>query len=229
MPNGCNTSWISASTICWWMNSRTPIRPSGACCCRCCKRWWPATRNAVAASFSSVTKNSRFTAFRGATPRFFQPARHWLQQHAQAQTLTQHLSWRSSPAIIRFVNLVFHRPSDTDAETDCDYPLQDFQKHDTHHQQLWGRAELLPLIRRQDLPRGNADQAWRNPLEQPRQTDEDTRHRQEGDLIAGKIRQLLGTPVADKDRVRPMTGDDIMILQRDRTHARLYEEALRRA
>jgi len=167
--------------------------------------------------------------FRRADPRLFHAARHWLQQHAQAQTLTQHLSWRSSPAIIRFVNLVFHRPSDTDAETDGDYPLQDFQKHDTHHQQLWGRAELLPLIRRQDLPRGNADQAWRNPLEQPRQTDEDTRHRQEGDLIAGKIRQLLGTPVADKDRVRPMTGDDIMILLRDRTHARLYEEALRRA
>ncbi|MBI3570890.1 MAG: UvrD-helicase domain-containing protein [Gammaproteobacteria bacterium] len=167
--------------------------------------------------------------FRRADPRLFHAARHWLQQHAQAQTLTQHLSWRSSPAIIRFVNLIFHRPSDTDTETDGDYPLQGFQKHDTHHQQLWGRAELLPLIRRQDLTRKNADQAWRNPLEQPRQTDEDTRHRQEGDLIAGKIRQLLGTPVANKDGARPMTGDDVMILLRDRTHARFYEEALRRA
>ena len=167
--------------------------------------------------------------FRRADPRLFHTARHWLQQHAQAQTLTQHLSWRSSPAIIRFVNLVFHRPGDTDTETDSDYPLQDFEKHDTHHQQLWGRAELLPIIRRLDLPRENADQAWRNPLEQPRQTDEDTRHREEGDLIAGKIRQLLGNPVADKNRIRPITGDDIMILLRDRTHARFYEESLRRA
>ncbi len=167
--------------------------------------------------------------FRRADPRLFHTARHWLQQHAQAQTLTQHLSWRSSHAIIRFVNLVFHRPSDADSETDADYPLRDFQKHDTHHQQLWGRAELLPLIRRQNLPRENADPAWRNPLEQPRQTDEDTRHREEGDLIAGKVRQLLGTPVADKNGVRLMTGDDIMILLRDRTHARFYEEALRRA
>ncbi|GAB4509872.1 MAG: double-strand break repair helicase AddA [Sulfuricaulis sp.] len=167
--------------------------------------------------------------FRRADPRLFHAARHWLQQHAQAHTLTQHLSWRSSPAIIRFVNLVFHRPGDTNAETDNDYPLQDFHKHDTHHQQLWGRAELLPLIRRSNLASENTDQAWRNPLEQPRQTDEDTRHRQEGDLIAGKIRELLGTPVADKDGARAMTGDDIMILLRDRTHARFYEDALRRA
>ncbi|HSW52159.1 MAG TPA: 3'-5' exonuclease, partial [Sulfuricaulis sp.] len=31
------------------------------------------------------------------------------------------------------------------------------------------------------------------------------------------------------ERVRPMTGDDIMLLLRGRTHARFYEEALRRA
>jgi ATP-dependent helicase/nuclease subunit A len=167
--------------------------------------------------------------FRRADPRLFHAARHWLQQHAQAHTLTQHLSWRSSPAIIRFVNLVFHRPSDADAETDDDYPLQDFQPHDTHHRQLWGRAELLPLIRRGDKANKKTAQAWRNPLEQPRQTDEDRRHRQEGDLIAGKIRKILGRPIADGERVRPMTGDDIMILLRDRTHARIYEEALRRA
>ncbi len=167
--------------------------------------------------------------FRRADPRLFHTARHWLQQHAQTQTLTQHLSWRSSPAIIRFVNLVFHRPTDSHSETDGDYSLQGFQKHDTYHQQLWGRVEVLPLIQRQEPTRKNTDQAWRNPLEQPRQTDEDTRYRQESDLIAGKILQLLGTPVADKDGVRHMTGDDIMILMRDRTHSRFYEEALRRA
>lgn len=167
--------------------------------------------------------------FRRADPRLFHAARHWLQQHAQAHTLTQHLSWRSSPAVIRFVNLVFHRPGDADTETEGDYLLHDFQEHDTHHRQLWGRAELLPLIRRQERTVEKADQAWRNPLEQPRQTDEDRRHRQEGDLIAEKIRQLLGTPIADRDKIRPMTGDDIMILLRDRTHARFYEDALRRA
>jgi ATP-dependent helicase/nuclease subunit A len=167
--------------------------------------------------------------FRRADPRLFHAARHWLEQHAQAHTLTQHLSRRSSPAIIRFVNLVFHRPSDAGDETDGDYPLQDFQPHDTHHQHLWGRAELLPLVRRGDKTSEKAAPAWRNPLEQPRQTDEDRRHRQEGDLIAGKIREILGWPIADGERLRPLTGDDIMILLRDRTHARFYEEALRRA
>jgi ATP-dependent helicase/nuclease subunit A len=167
--------------------------------------------------------------FRRADPRLFHAARHWLEQHAQAHTLTQHLSRRSSPAVIRFVNLVFHRPSDTEPEAEEDYPLQDFRPHDTHHRQLWGRAELLPLVRRGDRNEGKTAVAMRNPLEQPRQTDEDRRHRQEGDLIAGKIREILGRPIADGERVRPMTGDDIMILLRDRTHARLYEEALRRA
>lgn len=167
--------------------------------------------------------------FRRADPRLFHVARRWLQQHAQAHTLTQHLSWRSSLAIIRFVNLVFHRPADADAEMEADYPLQDFQPHDTHHRQLWGRAELLPLIRHPERALENSHQPWRNPLEQPRQIDEDRRHRQEGDLIAGKIRRLLGAPVADRDRIRPMTGNDIMILLRDRTHARFYEDALRRA
>jgi ATP-dependent helicase/nuclease subunit A len=168
--------------------------------------------------------------FRRADPRLFHAARHWLEQHAQAHTLTQHLSRRSSPAIIRFVNLVFHRPSDTQAEAeDDDYLLQDFQPHDTHHQQLWGRAELLPLVRRADRNARKTAVAMRNPLERPRQTDEDQRHRQEGDLIAGKIREIVGQPIADGERVRPLTGDDIMILLRDRTHARSYEEALRRA
>lgn len=167
--------------------------------------------------------------FRRADPRLFHAARHWLEQHAQAHTLTQHLSRRSSPAVIRFVNLVFHRPSDAAAEAEGDYSLQDFRPHDTHHQQLWGRAELLPLVRRGDKNGEKTAAAWRNPLEQPRQTDEDQRHRQEGDLIAGKIREILGRPVADGGRVRPLTGNGIMILLRDRTHARHYEEALRRA
>ncbi|MCR4300447.1 MAG: UvrD-helicase domain-containing protein, partial [Sulfuricaulis sp.] len=167
--------------------------------------------------------------FRRADPRLFQTAHHWLQQHAQAQTLSQHLSRRSSPAVIEFVNLIFHRPGDVPSDMANDYLLEKFQPHDTHHKKLWGRAELLPLVRRQREAGGKTGQAWRNPLEQPRQTDEDMRHFQEGELIAGKIRKLLGTPVADGSTVRRLTGDDVMILLRDRTHARFYEDALRRA
>ncbi len=174
-------------------------------------------------------ENQSIYRFRRADPQLFHAARHWLQQHAQARTLTQHVSWRSSPAIIRFVNLIFHRDSGDCAETLEDYRLQDFQPHDTHHPQLWGRSELLPLIRRQENSGHKFDLAWRNPLAQPRRTEEDMRHREEGDIIAGKIRELLGMPVMDKSALRPLNGDDVIILLRDRTHARFYEEALRRA
>ncbi len=167
--------------------------------------------------------------FRRADPRLFHAAHRWLRQHAQARTLSQHLSRRSSPAVIEFVNLIFHRPDDVPPDMAGDYPLERFTRHDTHHKKLWGRAELLPLVRRQRKSGGKTDQAWRNPLEQPRQTDEDARHRQEGETIAEKIRALLGSPVTDGSTVRPLTGDDVMILLRDRTHARFYEDALRRA
>ena len=167
--------------------------------------------------------------FRRADPRLFHAAHHWLREHAQAQTLSQHLSRRSSPAVIDFVNLIFHRPEDAPSEMTDDYFLEKFPLHDTHHKKLWGRAELLPLVRYQKKTGGEAVQAWRNPLEQPRQTDEDARHRQEGEVIAEKIRLLLGSPVADGNTVRPLNGDDVMVLLRDRTHARFYEDALRRA
>jgi len=167
--------------------------------------------------------------FRRADPRLFHAARHWLEQHAQARTFAQHISWRSSPAIIRFVNFVFHGAGEEGHDPEEDFVLQDFLPHDTHREQLWGRAELLPLIKRQNPMDHEAEATWRNPLEQPRQTEEDSRHRSEGDLIAGKIRELLGSPVADKGAVRPLHGGDIMILLRDRAHARFYEEALRRA
>ncbi|HEY5682795.1 MAG TPA: UvrD-helicase domain-containing protein, partial [Sulfuricaulis sp.] len=167
--------------------------------------------------------------FRRADPRLFHAAHHWLREHAQAQTLSQHLSRRSSPAVIDFVNLIFHRPEDAPSEMTGDYSLEKFPLHDTHHKKLWGRAELLPLVQYQRKSKGKTVQAWRNPLDQPRQTDEDARHRQEGEAIAERIRALLGEAVADGRTVRPLTGDDVMVLLRDRTHARFYEDALRRA
>jgi ATP-dependent helicase/nuclease subunit A len=167
--------------------------------------------------------------FRRADPRLFHAARHWLEQHARARTFAQHISWRSSPAIIRFVNFIFHGAGEAGHDPEEDFVLQDFLPHDTRHGQLWGRAELLPLIKRANRAEQGMEAAWRNPLEQPRQTEEDSRHRSEGDLIAARIRELLGSPVLDRGRVRPLHGGDVMILLRDRAHARFYEEALRRA
>lgn len=167
--------------------------------------------------------------FRRADSRLLHTARHWLEEHAQARTLAQHISWRSSPAIIHFVNLVFHRTGEASTEAADDFLLQNFSLHDTHFQQLWGHAELLPLIRRRASSKPETNPAWRNPLEQPRETDEDARHREEGDLIAARILALLGTPIMAKTKTRPLHAGDVIILLRDRNYAGFYEEALRRA
>jgi len=169
--------------------------------------------------------------FRRADPRLFHTAREWLKAHAQTETFAQHISWRSSPAIIRFVNLIFHIADGEDpADTlPNDFLLHGFNLHDTHRQQLWGKVEVLPLIRRHKTDKTNTASALRNPLEAPRQVEEDERHREEGMLIAGKIQELLDVPVADGDGSRLLNYCDIMILLRDRRHARAYEEALRDA
>ena len=171
--------------------------------------------------------------FRRADPRLFHTARDWLEAHAQAETFSQHISWRSSPAIIRFVNLVFHMADDEDAAAAAalpdDFLLHGFNPHDTHRKQLWGKAEVLPLIRRRKTEKTAAPLTLRNPLEAPRLVDEDERHREEGLLIAGKIRELLDVPVADGDGSRLLNYGDIMLLLRDRTHAQAYEDALRDA
>ncbi|MHB8624037.1 MAG: UvrD-helicase domain-containing protein [Sulfuricaulis sp.] len=174
-------------------------------------------------------ENQSIYRFRRADPRLFHTARQWLEQHAQTHTLTQHISWRSAPAIIHFVNLIFQHCGKEDAESSEDYRLQNFQSHETHYSKLWGRTELLPLIRRQEHAKRETDLVWRNPLEQPRRTEEDRRHHEEGNVIAGKIRELFGTPVLDHGAWRELNGDDVIILLRDRTHAHFYEEALRRA
>jgi ATP-dependent helicase/nuclease subunit A len=169
--------------------------------------------------------------FRRADPRLFHTARDWLTAHAQAETFTQHISWRSSPAIIRFVNLVFHLADGEDAADALpdDFLLHGFNPHDTHRQKLWGKAEVLPLIRRKKIENAAAAPALRNPLEAPRLVEEDERHREEGELIAGKIRELLDVPVADGNGSRLLNYGDIMLLLRDRTHAQAYEDALRDA
>ncbi|MFL6650713.1 MAG: UvrD-helicase domain-containing protein [Sulfurifustaceae bacterium] len=166
--------------------------------------------------------------FRRADPALFAVARDWLAAHSNAQVHEQHISWRSSPAIVRFVNLLFdvHAADNEDADA-RDHRLPNFRTHDTHRKDLWGHAELLPLVMR--LSGTAMATAFRHPLEQPRFVEEDQRRRREGDLVAQKILSLLGRPIRDGDRVRPLRYGDIMILVRRRTYAGMYEAALRAA
>lgn len=159
--------------------------------------------------------------FRRAEPQLFDAARDWLTQHANASLVTQDVSWRSSPAILNFVDLLFG--SARDAEP---YALPGYRPHSARHADLWGRAELLPLVRRHERT-ADAAVAFRDPLTTPRLLDEDERHYREGQQIAAKITELLGRPIGAGGR--PLVYGDVIILLRDRTHAPDYELALRRA
>jgi ATP-dependent helicase/nuclease subunit A len=166
--------------------------------------------------------------FRRADPELFTAAREWLRERADARTFTQHVSWRSSPAIIDFVNLLFGDDGTEPGETE--FRLPDFREHDTHRTGLWGHAELLPLIRKSETDGGGAASATlRDPLNAARQSAEDRRYRDEGARLCAKIGELIGLPVADDEDVRPLHFGDIMVLLRDRKQAPVYEAALRTA
>jgi ATP-dependent helicase/nuclease subunit A len=165
--------------------------------------------------------------FRRADPDLFTLARNWLAEHTGADVYDQHISWRSSPAIVRFVNLLFDVPA-TGLPTDSpDHTLKNFRTHATHREELWGHAELLPIVTRD--PAAPAAFNFRNPLEEPRETEEDQRRRQEGAMVAEKIRSLIGRPIYRDGAIRPIGYGDIMILLRRRMHAAAYEAALRHA
>lgn len=163
--------------------------------------------------------------FRRAEARLFSTARKWLVANMPTEIFSQHISWRSSPAIIRFVNLVFggnHAAGDEPL-------LPDFNAHDTHRAALWGSVEILPLVGHEERPAPVQTGALRNPLEQPRVVETDDRHENEGMLIAARIRELVGRPVGADESAHLLDYGDIIILLRDRNHAHAYEHALRQA
>lgn len=162
--------------------------------------------------------------FRRADARLFTTAQQWLGQHLGAQSFSLDRSRRSAPAVIDCVNAVF-----SSAAVSAVWP--DFPQHQTVHASLHGRVELLPLIANASVAAAETTGALRNPLLQPRAAAAADRHRFEGDAIARRIRALLdtGTAVVDNSGARRMTYRDIVILVRNRTHVRRYEDALRAA
>lgn len=167
--------------------------------------------------------------FRRAAPDLFFASQAWLAQRPSThQSLRLDSSRRSSPAIIHLINQVF-------SDTESGNKLIDFQQHDTHHRALWGYTELLPLIPVAD-PGEETDATedhrhLRNPLEKPRIIETDQRYRQEGELIARHIQQLVkqGIEITDNQIKRPVRYGDIMILLKKRRHVADYENALQAA
>ncbi|MBL1293955.1 MAG: UvrD-helicase domain-containing protein [Thiotrichales bacterium] len=165
--------------------------------------------------------------FRRAAPDLFIASQAWLkQQPAKHHALRLDRSRRSSPAIINLVNQTF-------SDTPLGEKLIDYQQHDTVHQELWGHTELLPLIANESIEKTedgelNVDTTLRNPLESPRAIEIDLRYQKEGELIAGKISQLIdkGSTLLDNGVARNIHYGDIMILVKKRRHVADYENAL---
>lgn len=165
--------------------------------------------------------------FRRADASLFSYAREWMQEHIQADTIPLSKSWRSAPAIIDFVNTIF-------AEGELHQHLADFDLHSTHHQQLWGRVELLPLFMQAEKDKGDDDAptpSLRNPLLEPRVITENRVYEAEANAIAAKIVELIAqqTPIEEAGQQRPAHYGDIMLLLRNRTHIASYEKALQAA
>lgn len=162
--------------------------------------------------------------FRRAEPRLFDAAIHWLNSQTNGITYTLDVSYRSAPAVVDFINRVF------DAG-----PLRDqlihFDPHKAHHDQLWGRVEVLPRIKAGDECGDAPVVDMRNPLHQPRPEARVNRHYTEGKDIAARIKTLIDeiTLVGIGEETRALQFSDVVILMRDRTHAGSYELALRDA
>jgi ATP-dependent helicase/nuclease subunit A len=150
--------------------------------------------------------------FRRGNPDLLGVAAEWMQRHLQAGSIHLDHSWRSSPAVMDFVNRVFQHP-------DMEKLLPGFQAHTTHQNELWGRIELWPLIQTQNETHTVEYSGLRNPLQYPRPLTVDRRYYREGQAIAQRIQELIEQKTA--------RYNDILILMRSRTHLVDYEAALR--
>jgi ATP-dependent helicase/nuclease subunit A len=154
-------------------------------------------------------------AFRRANPLLQQQASDWLQQHLAASETPLSASWRSSPAVIDFVNSVFEQDT-------LRARMPGYRHHDTHRKQRAGRVQLMPLFAAEtseEIATPATD--LRNPLLQPRSQAPAGAHEHEAAWIAQQITALVSTG--------QFAYRDILILLRNRTHAAPYEEALRSA
>ncbi len=164
--------------------------------------------------------------FRRAEPALFSACQQWLtQQESPHHDISLNQSWRSSPAVIDFVNRVFSAPGLAEK-------LKQFEPHETYREDLSGHTEILPLISipfiEEDENEYEEDYALRNPLETPRIIETDGRYTAEGEQIANTIENLIEdkTCITVDGLTRPANYGDVMILIKRRTHVGQYEQAL---
>lgn len=164
------------------------------------------------------TKQSIYR-FRGANPDIQNLAANWSEEFINSRKHDNNISWRSSPAIIDCVNKIFSHPS---IQTDFTH----FDHHSCQHPELWGRAELHPLIQ---IEPNEAQLEFRNPLVSARIDNETTAHFHEGVFIAEHMLELMATqaPISDANTIRPARFSDMLILTRTRSHIEDLKAGLR--
>ncbi len=161
--------------------------------------------------------------FRRAEPRLFISAEKWLKNNLNASTCPLSDSWRSSPAIINFINRVFTREKFTTL-------LPSFSEHSTHKKELPGKVTLLPLSLKETAEDDEQENiSLRNPLDEKRKEIISLQYYNEGLTIAKEIRYLVNNNIAieSKEGQQAINYNDIIILLRSRTHVEDYEQALR--
>ncbi len=160
--------------------------------------------------------------FRRADARLFDEVRKFLQQEFAAHYLTQNETRRNSPAVLEAVNGVFASLPDG---------LVDFEEHITHHKDLPGYVEVLPLAvvqktETEAIPDGQL--TLRNPLTTPRAEEQSGAREIEAEQFAAHIANIVASwSVQDDGKLRRAEYRDIMVLVRKRLHLRVYEHALR--
>ena len=162
--------------------------------------------------------------FRRAEPRLFKAAEKWLREQLNAKTHPLSHSWRSSPAIIQFINRLFNH-------VDFKALLPTFQQHETHRNDLHGEVTLLPLSLKNVVTTNETGQSssFRNPLIEARTESSNQAYYNEGILISNHIKTLINNkiPAINNNISTPINYNDIIILLRSRTHVDSYEQALR--
>jgi len=147
-------------------------------------------------------------------------AAEWAKEHLNAQLLETDDSYRSSPAIINFVNKIFSQQ---------DIELNHFNTHQAIQSELWGQVQVNSLTHAEDLETEDLkQQGFRDPMREPKEIIECDNHYLEGQQVANKISNLISsvTPIMENQTPRAINYSDIIILARNRTHLAQLELAL---
>ncbi len=156
-------------------------------------------------------------SFRGARPELLETASHWITKKMDGKCFSQNSSYRSSPAIMDFVNRVF--------QSEAMVHEYQYESHRTNLQTP-GCVTALPLC---NPSRKKLEKPWRNVLSDPPDANVETARQKEATLVAEVIERIVGKKIIHEKNgtISPLRHEDILVLLRKRTHIKDFEKALR--